>query len=83
MLIQILPCILQLFRQPIRGPVIPQYQAEQMALQPCSFVVDERVPRMHHGQVVEEDHIAGLELNLGRVFHSDVMQGVEGSPLDG
>ena len=38
---------------------------------------------MHHAQIVEEDHVAGLELDLGRVFRGGVMQGVEGSPLDG
>lgn len=37
---------------------------------------------MHHAQVVEEDHIAGLELDLRRAFHSNVMQGVQGASLE-
>ena len=53
-----------------------------MTLQPRSFVVDERVPCVHHGQVVEEDHVAGLQLDPGGIFHSDVMQGVEGTALN-
>lgn len=83
MLIQIPPRILQLFRQLIRRPVIPQYQAQQVTLQPRSLVVHETVARVHHAQVVEEDHIARLQLNLRRVSHRDVMQGVKGTPLDG
>ena len=53
-----------------------------MTLQPRGFVVDERVPCVHHGQVVEEDHVAGLQLDTGGIFHSNVMQGVEGPALN-
>lgn len=82
MLIQIPPRIHQPIRQHIRRILIPQYQANQMPLQPLRFIIHERVPRMHHAQIIEKDHIAGLELNHSRMFDGDVMQSVEGTSLD-
>ena len=54
-----------------------------MAFEPARLIVHERVPRVHHGQVVEEDHVAGLELDFDGVVHRDVVESVEGAVLEG
>lgn len=83
MLIQRSPRLPQLWRQLVRSLFIPQYQAQEMPLQARRFVVDERVSCMHHGQVVEEDHISGLQLDLDGMFCRNSMQGVERETLSG
>lgn len=77
MLIQRPPRFPQLLRQLVRSLFIPQYQPQDMPFQPRRFVVDERVSCMHHGQVVEEHHISGLQLDLDGMFHRKGMQGIE------
>lgn len=52
-----------------------------MPLQPRGLIVHESVSCMHHGQVVEEDHISGLQLDLDCMFRSESVQGVERETL--
>lgn len=83
MLIQIPPRIPQNTRQLPRGPLIPQYESEQMPLEAPCLVVHEAVPRVHHAEVVEEDDVAGLEGDFRGVGRGGVVEGVEGGALGG
>lgn len=81
MLIQIPPRIRQTARQLPRGALIPQYESEQMPLEPARLVVHEAVPGVHHAEVIEEDDVAGLEGDFRGVGHGGVVEGVEGGAL--
>lgn len=83
MLIQIPPRIPQLSGQLIRHPLIPQYQPQQMPLETVRLIIHKRVPRMHHAEIVEEDHVAGFEDDFCGVPHGGVVEGVEGAALEG
>ena len=52
-----------------------------MAFPPRGLVVHKRVARMHHGQVVEEDHVAGPQRDFDGVLHGQSVQGVEREAL--
>ena len=81
MIIQHPPRLLQLPRHLIRHLLIPQYQPQQMPFQTLGLIIHKRVPRMHHSQVIEKDHIARLHLNLHCVLGREGVQRVEGETL--
>ena len=52
-----------------------------MPFQPLRLIIHKRVPRMHHSQIIEEDHIARLQLDFHCVFGREGVQCVEGVPV--